>query len=160
MGRRRGIGRPPARRAVARNQRVRRRRRRRRVMVGGAVLLGGGAMVYKLTQKDVDQIEAATGQSVEELTDEQLQQAMKQLGIENQPLTAEDQAALAQVPPVGEDEEMDDAAPAATAAPAAPAAAAPGDDTIAMLEQLGALHQQGILTDEEFAAKKKQILGL
>ncbi len=28
------------------------------------------------------------------------------------------------------------------------------------LKQLGDLHTQGILTDEEFAAKKKEILGL
>lgn len=34
------------------------------------------------------------------------------------------------------------------------------DDTSAQLEQLANLHQQGILTDEEFAAKKKQILGI
>jgi hypothetical protein len=31
---------------------------------------------------------------------------------------------------------------------------------MAELKQLGELHAQGILTDEEFAAKKKQILGL
>ncbi len=34
------------------------------------------------------------------------------------------------------------------------------DDQIAMLERLGKLKEQGILTDEEFAAKKSQILGL
>jgi hypothetical protein len=41
--------------------------------------------------------------------------------------------------------------------PAAPAAAAP--DPIAQLKELGALHEQGILTDEEFAAQKAKILG-
>jgi Short C-terminal domain len=40
--------------------------------------------------------------------------------------------------------------------PAAPAV----DDTTAQLQQIAALHTQGILTDEEFAAKKKQILGI
>jgi hypothetical protein len=44
-------------------------------------------------------------------------------------------------------------------APAAPAAPAP-PDYAAELEQLAALKQQGILTEEEFQAKKKQILGL
>jgi hypothetical protein len=39
----------------------------------------------------------------------------------------------------------------------APAAAAP--DPIEQLKQLGALHEQGILTDEEFAAQKAKILG-
>ncbi len=40
----------------------------------------------------------------------------------------------------------------------APAAAAP--DMNAELTQLAQLHTQGILTDEEFAAKKAQILGI
>jgi len=39
--------------------------------------------------------------------------------------------------------------------PAAPAAA----DPIEQLKQLGALHEQGILTDEEFAAQKAKLLG-
>ena len=41
--------------------------------------------------------------------------------------------------------------------PAAPAPAAP--DPIEQLKELGALRQQGILTDEEFAAQKAKILG-
>lgn len=47
----------------------------------------------------------------------------------------------------------------AAAPPPAPAAQ-PADDSIAQLQQLAALRDQGILTDEEFAAKKAQILGL
>lgn len=46
------------------------------------------------------------------------------------------------------------------AAPAPAAAAPAAPDYAAELEQLAALKQQGILTDEEFEAKKKQILGL
>lgn len=42
------------------------------------------------------------------------------------------------------------------AAPAAPAE----PDLNAQLTQLAQLHQQGILTDEEFSAKKAQILGI
>ena len=34
------------------------------------------------------------------------------------------------------------------------------DDQLDQLERLGQLHAQGILTDEEFAAKKAAILGL
>ena len=45
------------------------------------------------------------------------------------------------------------ATPAAAAAPAAPA-----EDPMEALQKLGALHQQGILTDEEFAAEKAKIL--
>ena len=36
-------------------------------------------------------------------------------------------------------------------------AAAP--DPVAQLKQLGELHQQGVLTDEEFAAQKAKLLG-
>ena len=43
-------------------------------------------------------------------------------------------------------------------APAPPPPAAP--DTTAELTQLAQLHSQGILTDEEFSAKKAQILGI
>ena len=59
-----------------------------------------------------------------------------------------DQAAAAQVAQMQ--------AAAQYAAPAAP----PQDDLTAQLTQLSTLHQQGILTDEEFEAKKKQILGI
>jgi hypothetical protein len=34
------------------------------------------------------------------------------------------------------------------------------DDTVAQLQQLAALRDQGILTEEEFTAKKQQILGI
>jgi hypothetical protein len=53
-------------------------------------------------------------------------------------------------------------APAPAAAPAAAPAPAGGGDMdakIAQLQQLAALHQQGILTDAELAAQKAQILG-
>jgi len=46
-------------------------------------------------------------------------------------------------------------------APAAASAAAPaGDDTTAQLKKLADLHDQGVLTDEEFAASKKKLLGI
>lgn len=38
--------------------------------------------------------------------------------------------------------------------------AAPVDDTTAQLQQLAQLKDQGILTQEEFDAKKRQILGI
>jgi hypothetical protein len=47
-----------------------------------------------------------------------------------------------------------EAPPPASAQPAAPA------DPTEELKKLAELHEQGILTDEEFAAKKKQILGI
>ena len=51
------------------------------------------------------------------------------------------------------------AAAAAAAPPPAPAAPAE-DDTTAKLQQLAALHSQGILSDEEFAAAKAKVLGI
>jgi hypothetical protein len=43
---------------------------------------------------------------------------------------------------------------------AAPAPAAPEPGYVGELEQLAQLRDQGILSDEEFEAKKKQILGI
>jgi len=44
--------------------------------------------------------------------------------------------------------------------PAQAAAPAPADNTTEQLQQLAALKDQGILTEEEFTAKKKQLLGI
>jgi Short C-terminal domain len=43
--------------------------------------------------------------------------------------------------------------------PPPPPAAPAGPDPIEQLKELGALHEQGILTDAEFAAQKAKILG-
>jgi hypothetical protein len=51
--------------------------------------------------------------------------------------------------------------PDAAPTPAAPAQAAPAQqDDMAEIQQLAAMKDQGILTEEEFQAKKKQILGI
>ena len=84
---------------------------------------------------------------------------MDDLGIEEQELTAEDKAAI-------EAEAIPDGAAPASAAPPAPAAAPkPASqpvkpDYISELERLADLRDRGILTPEEFEAKKKQVLGL
>ena len=117
-------------------------RRRRVMLVGG--LVGFGA--YKMSTKDADRIEEHTGIPPEELEDEDLEQAMDELGIEKQTITDADQEAGAEG---GE---------AAASAPAA--APASGGDDLDQLKKLGDLHDAGILTDEEFEAKKAQILGL
>jgi len=52
------------------------------------------------------------------------------------------------------------APPMAAPAPVAAApAAGPSDDVINRLKELGQLHEQGVLTDEEFAAQKAKVLG-
>lgn len=104
---------------------------------------------HKMSQKDAERIEEHTGVNPEELEDDELEQAMADLNIEAQPVTQED---------------LDQAAggeATADAAAAAPGQApAPTDDYVAELEKLASLRDAGILTDAEFDAKKKQILGL
>jgi hypothetical protein len=123
------------------------------VIVGGAVVLAAGAAgaAIKLSADDAQQIEEYTGLPPADLEDDDLTEAMNELGIQGQPVTAEDQAALS-----GE-------APAAAPAPASPPPAAPatGDPSyINELEKLADLRDRGIITDEDFEAKKKELLGL
>jgi Short C-terminal domain len=68
---------------------------------------------------------------------------------QDQKYAAQDQAAY--------DQQM--AAQQAAAAPAAPAEPAQ-PDYMAELEQLAQLKAQGIISEEEFEAKKKQLLGI
>ena len=146
MARRRG-----ARRTSRRTTRrmVRRRVRRRRVLVGGFVVLAasGTYAAVKLSQQDAQRIEEHTGQPPDQLEDQDLEQAMQELNIQSAPLTDEDQAALGAAP-----------------AQAAPAPAAPppseGPSYLEELEKLGELRDKGIITDAEFEAKKKELLGL
>ena len=123
-------GRMAGRRMAARMaSRMRRRRRRRRVvLVGGLIAVG----VHKMSKKDVERVEEHTGKSAEELSDEELDQAMSDLNIESEELT---------------DEEWEQAEKAE-------------DDYIAELERLSKLHDEGVITDEEFESKKAQLLGL
>ena len=107
------------------------------MLVGGLVAFG----VYKMSTRDADRVKEHTGTDPEELTDEELAQAMDELGIEKQKRTDEDQEQGS-----GDDSGGDS-----------------GGDVSAQLdevEQLAKLHEQGILTDEEFEKKKRQILGL
>ena len=58
-----------------------------------------------------------------------------------------------------EEQQYAQQAQAAAPAPAAPAAPAGGESVIDQLKQLGELKDQGILTEEEFAAQKAKLLG-
>jgi hypothetical protein len=146
-------GRRVARRTARRTtRRVMRRRWRRRIVVGGMVLLaaGGTAAAIKLTQKDAQRIEEHTGASVEELTEEELVAAMQDLGIKSIELDDNDRAIIT---------EQGGPAPA-PAAPVAAAAAAPQESYLDELERLADLRGRGIISDEDFEAKKRQLLGL
>lgn len=118
------------RRRVSRMHRRRRRRRRRRVVLAGGLIAVGA---YKLGKKDVEKVEQHTGKSAEELSDEELQQAMDDLNIEGEEMSDE------------EWDYVDEQDP-------------PEDDYIEQLERLADLHEKGVLTDEEFEAKKQEIL--
>lgn len=126
-GRRRG-----RRRAVMMAARMMRRRRRRRVLlVGGLVAFGA----YKLSKKDADRVEEHTGKSAEDLSDEELDQAMDDLNIPKEEMTDEEWAEVER-------------------------ADAQEDDYIEELERLADLRDKGIITDSEFETKKQQLLGL
>lgn len=141
-------------RRTARRVTRRRRRWRRRIMVGGFVLLAGAgtAAAIKLSQKDAEKIEQHTGAGVDELSEEELVAAMQDLGIKSIELNEDDQAVLTQE--AGQE-------PAAAVQPTAPAApAAPDESYLDELERLATLRDQGIITNEDFEAKKRQLLGL
>lgn len=152
------------RRSVRRMQRRRIRMRRRRILLTGglvAIAVGSTATAIKLKQADAQRIEAHTGKKPEDLTEEQLEAAIDELDIETEELTDADVAAIEAAGP-------EDAAPTATAAPAAaaapvapsapPAPAAP--DYITELKRLAELRDMGIITADDFEAKKRQLLGL
>ena len=59
-----------------------------------------------------------------------------------------------------EEEPVEAAPPSATSAAPAAAPAAPEPEYIAELERLAQLREKGIVSEEEFESKKKQLLGL
>lgn len=123
------------------------RRRRRRIIVGGAVLLavGGAAYgAYKLSQPDVEKVEQYTGKNADDLTEEELLDAMDKLGIQKLELTDEDKAAI----------EYEDSSQVESAAPASQ------ESYIDELEKLADLRDRGVISEEDFEKKKQQLLGL
>jgi L-fucose isomerase-like protein len=107
-----------------------------------ALAVGGTAAAIKLSQKDIDRIEQHTGKKAEDLSEQELDRAMDDLGIEEQELTDQDVAAIE----------------GGTVKEQAPQSAQPS--YIGELEKLAGLRDKGIITEEEFQAKKKQLLGL
>ena len=77
----------------------------------------------------------------------QAQQAAEAQAYEQQQAAEQQQAMAAQ------------AAAAAAPPPAPPPAGGLSQEAIAQLQQLATLHDQGILTDEEFNAQKAKLLG-
>jgi histidinol phosphatase-like PHP family hydrolase len=112
------------------------------------VLLAVGGAAYgavKLTQQDAQRVEEHTGESVEELSEEDLIAAMEELGIQSIELTEDDQAIIA-----------DEGSASPADAPAAPEEESYLDE----LEKLADLRDKGVISEEDYEAKKKQLLGL
>ena len=105
------------------------------------MVVGSGAMAYKMGKSQTQQIEQASGIPIEEMTDEEIQEYVQKYNIPVEPVSASDQAAISAA---DDTEEFYDEQP----------------DYTEELTKLASLRDQGILTDEEFEAKKKQILGL
>ncbi len=112
-------------------------RGRRRGRGLAAILAVGGtaAVAYKMGKKNAQKVEQHTGKSFDDLSEEELGTAMEELNID---LPEDDDGGdLAEYP-----EEPDE------------------PDYIAELERLGDLKAKGIISEEDFEAKKKQLLGL
>ena len=77
-----------------RRHRRMRRRMRRRMIVAGAVITAVGSSAVKMTQGEVQQVEQHTGMKAEELSEEQLDAAMSDLGIAGQEPTDQEIAML------------------------------------------------------------------
>ena len=136
---------------------------RRRMIIGGMVVLCVGYSAYKLTQTQVQQVEQKTGKKAEDLSEEELEGAMDELGIEAQEPTDEEIAMLE----AGNEPDEKPAAQAAsqgtTDEKSATPTASQGTKDVSYLdelEQLASFRDQGIITQEEFDAKKKDLLGL
>ncbi|MFD4421692.1 SHOCT domain-containing protein [Agromyces sp. NPDC058484] len=99
----------------------------------------------------------AVSGSVQRHQQEKADQKYEAQQYEAQQQQAQMQAAAQQS--VAEQQAAQQAAAPPAAAPAAPAAPAGGVDLVAELQKLSALKEQGILSDDEFAAAKAKLLG-
>ena len=114
-------------------RRHRRRRRRRILLVGGMLAFGA----YKLSKRDAKRVEEHTGKDVEDLSDQELEQAMDDLNIEKQKRDASDQEYSEKQASQDESE----------------------PSYLDELERLGKMKDEGYITESEFEDKKKQLLG-
>jgi len=108
------------------------------------VLIAAGTSAVKMSQSEIQQVEQHTGQKPEDLTEEQLDAAMEELGIEGQEPTDQEMTML--------ETEDQNAQPTSAYSPASE------DDMVAKLERLGTLKAQGLLTEEEYTQAKQKLL--
>ena len=108
-----------------------------------------GSAAYKIATDEVERLQGFAGRPPEDLSPQELEQAMDALGIPDRELTQAERAAV-------EAEATDTASWVPADERAAPASPTFEND----LEKLASLRDRGIITEEDFRAKKKQILGL
>jgi hypothetical protein len=65
------------------------------MMVGGMVVVGSTEAMVKMSAAQAEQIQQTTGVAPEDMSHEQLQQTMQEQNIPAQPVTQEDQQAMA-----------------------------------------------------------------
>jgi hypothetical protein len=115
--------------------------------LGTILILGATAgIAYKLGKDDAQKIQEYTGYQPEELSEKDLQAAMTDLNIKSEPLDDDDRREMA--------------AAQSGITPAPSKQAATQGDYVIELQKLAELRDTGIITAEEFEAKKKQLLGL
>ena len=145
---RRAARRTTRRRAVAAPVGMRRRapvpRGRRRRPLAALLAVGGTAAVaYKIGKNNAQKVEQYTGKPFDDLSEDELATAMDDLNIE---LPEEDEGKAAdqfEDEAYNEEEDYFDE-----------------PDYIDELERLAGLKEKGIISEEDFEAKKKQLLGL
>lgn len=110
-----------------------RRTARRTTLTDGMVALAvaGTGTTVKVRQQDVDRMEVYTGKMVEELSEEEFNRAMDDLDVKEQEWSDQDLRSIEE---------------------------GPSASYLNELERLAELKEKGILTEEEFEAKKKEIL--
>jgi hypothetical protein len=113
----------------------------------------GASPPIKLSTQDAQRIQENTGLPPEQLEDNDLRESMQELNIQSAPLTQQDKAALGM--------------------PTTPQTQASGSTTVArqqpinpqvsteqQLESLQNMKNQGLISEDDYNAKKKQVLGI
>ena len=76
-------------------RRMIRRRRRRRLIVGGMLVVGTASAMRKMTQQDADKIQQTTARRLRRWTRRSWMRPWPRQGLQAQPVTPEDQQAMA-----------------------------------------------------------------
>lgn len=118
------------------------------ILVVGAV----AGVAYKLGKAEIQSLQEYTGVPPDQLSEDELKAAMQDLKIQSQPLDQQDLA----------DVRLAQAGGGAPTPQALPPQAAPtgGENYLDELERLADLRDRGVITPEDFEAKKRQLLGL